>query len=649
MRKLLFLLAALLVYNSSFGQELTYQTRLYYTAKIWGFAKYYHSEVSTCKVDWDSVALAVLPDVKNAASFDDFNDVMLRMLKAAGPMAIATGTFNDVLPPELKRNRDFSWLGDSPLRSDVRGLLDTIKINFRQHDICWVKENTNSSFNSYLVFPYEQLSISTNTAFPDEWQRLLILFKQWNIIRYFNPYNYVLDTPVDTILYTSVRDFSEAPDAEHLFESVLKLTSQLDDAHVDGTTYSSNFGFPYRGFNFPRLLLKYMEGHYVVVKSEVPDLYPGNAILSIDGLSITQWEDSLRPYISAGSLPVFRRLMETYLLGGEYNSTMSISYLDYDGNTQNTNAYRTGNPGDGWYPTFWYAADSLGEMYWNTFTCNTGYVNMGNLKTAQIPSMYSALADKPVIVFDIRNYPNQTGPSLAEYMYAGSKTAARILLPDLTYPGTFYVEPQVFGSNGNPKPYKGKIILLVNEQTQSQAEYTSMLLQAIPGTITVGSQTAGADGNITSFKLTNDLNTGFTSLGVYYPDNSPTQRVGIKIDIPVTPTRKGIAAGRDEVLDKALEIACKISGMAEQHHDIAMQLYPNPVNSILSLNAQWHHAATAEITVQDMLGRTFITQEANITNNSLKEKLDVKSLPSGTYIITIKGRDGMMNVKFIKD
>lgn len=536
------MLAALLVYNSSYGQEIPYQKRLYYTAKIWGFAKYYHSKVSTCQVDWDSVALAVLPDIKNASSFDDFNDALVRMLKAAGPMDIATGTFNDVLPPELKRNRDFTWFGDSLLRSDVREMLDTIKTNFRPHDICWVKANDNPNVLSYLVFPYEQLDINTNTAFPDEWHRLLILFKHWNIIRYFNPYNDVLDTPIDSILYTSVSDFSEAPDAQHLFESVLKLTSQLDDAHADGTTYSSNFDFPYRGFNFPRLLIKYMEGHYVVVKSEVPDLYPGNAILSIDGLSITQWEDSLRPYISAGSLPVFRRLMEVYLLGGEYNSAMSISFLDYDGKTQSTNAYRTGYPGDGWYPQFWYAADSLGEMYWSIFKCNTGYVNMGNLKASQVPSMYNALADKPVIIFDIRNYPNQTAVSLAQYMYAGSKSAARIMFPDLTYPGTFFVDPQVFGSNGNPKPYKGKVILLVSEQTQSQAEYTGMVLQAIPGTITIGSQTAGADGNITTFKLTNDLSTGFTSLGFIILTTHPLKESESKLTflspLPVKVLRK---------------------------------------------------------------------------------------------------------------
>jgi C-terminal processing protease CtpA/Prc len=44
----------------------------------------------------------------------------------------------------------------------------------------------------------------------------------------------------------------------------------------------------------------------------------------------------------------------------------------------------------------------------------------------------------------------------------------------------------------------------------------------------------------------------FSGVGVHYPDRSPTQRIGIVPDIEVTPTRQGIAAGRDEVLERAL-------------------------------------------------------------------------------------------------
>ncbi len=46
----------------------------------------------------------------------------------------------------------------------------------------------------------------------------------------------------------------------------------------------------------------------------------------------------------------------------------------------------------------------------------------------------------------------------------------------------------------------------------------------------------------------------FSGIGIYYPDGTETQRVGIIPDIYVWPTAKGIKDGRDELLEKALEL-----------------------------------------------------------------------------------------------
>jgi C-terminal processing protease CtpA/Prc len=43
-----------------------------------------------------------------------------------------------------------------------------------------------------------------------------------------------------------------------------------------------------------------------------------------------------------------------------------------------------------------------------------------------------------------------------------------------------------------------------------------------------------------------------SGLGVFYPDHRPTQRIGIVPDLTVEPTVKGIASGRDEILEAAI-------------------------------------------------------------------------------------------------
>lgn len=68
----------------------------------------------------------------------------------------------------------------------------------------------------------------------------------------------------------------------------------------------------------------------------------------------------------------------------------------------------------------------------------------------------------------------------------------------------------------------------------------------------MGSTTAGADGNVSTIKLPGNLNAIFTGLGVYYPDKSETQQIGIVPDIEVKSTIQGIREGRDEVLEAAI-------------------------------------------------------------------------------------------------
>jgi C-terminal processing protease CtpA/Prc len=90
--------------------------------------------------------------------------------------------------------------------------------------------------------------------------------------------------------------------------------------------------------------------------------------------------------------------------------------------------------------------------------------------------------------------------------------------------------------------------------TQSQAEYTTMALRTAPRATVIGSTTAGADGNVSQFFLPGGISTMISGIGVYYPDGKETQRVGIVPQIIVKPTIKGITEGRDEPLEKAIEI-----------------------------------------------------------------------------------------------
>ena len=75
-----------------------------------------------------------------------------------------------------------------------------------------------------------------------------------------------------------------------------------------------------------------------------------------------------------------------------------------------------------------------------------------------------------------------------------------------------------------------------------------------PKAIVLGSTTAGADGNVSTIMLPGNVRTLISGNGIYYPDGTETQRVGIIPDIEMKPTIKGIKNGEDELLVRAIEI-----------------------------------------------------------------------------------------------
>jgi len=94
-------------------------------------------------------------------------------------------------------------------------------------------------------------------------------------------------------------------------------------------------------------------------------------------------------------------------------------------------------------------------------------------------------------------------------------------------------------------------VILVDETTQSSAEYHAMAFRAVPESVVLGS-TAGADGNVSTVPLPGGQSSYISGPGVFCPDKGPTQRVGIVPDIWVTPTIAGLRAGHDELIDAAI-------------------------------------------------------------------------------------------------
>ena len=186
---------------------------------------------------------------------------------------------------------------------------------------------------------------------------------------------------------------------------------------------------------------------------------------------------------------------------------------------------------------------------------NIGYINMGDINPPQVDSALVIVKNTEGIVMDVRNYPRGTMYLFAMFFNPDARPFVIFTAVDRTYPGQVTWTPPLMAgrAGGNGDHYRGRVAILIDERTQSHAEFSVMALRTSPQNKVIGSQTAGADGNITPFMLPGGIRTLFTGLGVYYPDGKATQRIGIVPDIEIRPTLTGVRAGKDEVLERALE------------------------------------------------------------------------------------------------
>ncbi|MNQ55659.1 Peptidase family S41 [compost metagenome] len=142
---------------------------------------------------------------------------------------------------------------------------------------------------------------------------------------------------------------------------------------------------------------------------------------------------------------------------------------------------------------------------------------------------------------------------LADWLNPEPVEYVKYIDPDVNYPGRYIWRKEVEKiGKVNPDNYKGKVIVLVDENAVSHAEHAAMALQTIPKSTVIGSQTGGADGANARFLIIKGFSSSFTCYGVFYPNKKEVQRIGIVPDIEMKPTILGIQQGRDEVLERAV-------------------------------------------------------------------------------------------------
>jgi C-terminal processing protease CtpA/Prc len=105
------------------------------------------------------------------------------------------------------------------------------------------------------------------------------------------------------------------------------------------------------------------------------------------------------------------------------------------------------------------------------------------------------------------------------------------------------------------EPFLGKVVFLTDGRAISAAETFMGIVEAYKLGPIVGGPAAGTNGNINPFTLPGGYLVWWTGMKVLKQDGSRHHGVGILPTIPAAQTLAGVAAGRDEVLEKGIAVA----------------------------------------------------------------------------------------------
>lgn len=528
-------------------------SRLYYTCKVWGYLKYFHSEVAKGTRNWDSILVSTIPAVQAATTGEEFNNALMTMFNYAGPMAVSNAGLPSV-PDSMRFNLNLAWIDHAVLNGAVHDSLTAVRNRFRPQNNYYLGQafaNGNPTFDNDNKY--------YNSGYPsDSSVRLLGLFRYWNAIHYFNPYKNIIDRNWENVLTEFIPIMIHADDPLSYHKAIFLLQNRIDDSH--GATLAASadirldsiYGWYPGGANYYLpLWLKQIGSETVVFKSLDTNLVkPGDIIRYINNVPIDTIRNSIRPYTQGSHAVVIERNINYRISRGKQNGQVTLKVENTSGLRDVALTYSIQS--DAWRSQVFRSAPVWQIITPPGSSKKIGYINMENIFLDQVGTVFSNLRNTNAIIFDLRNYPNGTLWTIVRYLFPSSIHIADFTVPNIQYPGTLYWFSEIIGGSPFSTPYNRKIMMLCEEETQSQSEYTIMGFQQHPGSKVIGSQTSGAEGNVTYVYWPGGISTAFTGLGVFYPDHRPTQRIGIVPDIEVHPTIEGIRQGKDEVLEAAI-------------------------------------------------------------------------------------------------
>jgi len=364
----------------------------------------------------------------------------------------------------------------------------------------------------------------------------------WNILRHFFPYWEDASATPEELLDRALKRAAMDKDRYDFITTLKLMTAPMNDGHI----YVYMQGDTIRRAYAPLVFAK-ADGKVVIdrVLDSTLDLSSGDVVVSVNGQPADQYMAYLDGMESGSpQLKVFRDLA-SLAIGPRDSLTLGVRKADglHTVHVPRTLDYQAWEKGHQRHPSGWIKPHIF-------------YIDLDRDPMDSIRAWMPQLEQARAIICDLRGYPKGNHELIAHFL-AETENTKWMFVPQITYPDYQQVTFMELGWNMHPiNPHlNGKVFFITDGSAISYAESYMGYIKDFHLAAIVGQATAGTNGDINHMILPGGYNVHFSGLLVKDHQGGKHHLKGIVPDVPVERTIQGIREGRDEMLDKALELA----------------------------------------------------------------------------------------------
>ncbi len=546
-------------------------------ARLLGYVRHFHPSDEAAGNDWSSFTIAAVEEVEGAKTAKDLIGRFQKLFRPIAPtlrlstVRLAPVTIEALGGPETKSESITGWWytgwpGPYPASYEAERTVAPVyapgdsllpigsEVNSYVGGGVWCSVPLTLYRNSRGTIPRGAGTIANPRRSPgwvatgdDRATRIAAVILLWNVMQHFYPYFDVTGANWSDVLPIGLRAAAADPDGASFQATLQRMSASLGDGHV-------SVGSPYRSLYPSRwpVSWSFVEGRLVLVSADTTlsgEARIGDEVVALQGRPTSAWvtEASTRESGATHARVLVR-------VAGALRTAVGSDSLTLDLRSpagKQKHVRLTQNPEAVLRPSRPAAIEEIrpGVMY----------IDLTRISAAQLDSNLPRIEHSRGVVFDMRGYPygiqSEVLGHLTDSTLLSARWGRRITLrpdhQDTTFSWKRWtVEPK------SPR-IRAHAAFLIDANAISAAETMLGIVEHYHLADLVGEPTAGTNGNITLVLLPGRYTIPFTGMRVLKHDGSRHHGIGILPTVPVSPTIEGIAAGRDEQLERAIEVVSR--------------------------------------------------------------------------------------------